>query len=452
MSAASETSRRTSGAQEVAMLFSARASVLSFGLLIQSLLAYFLLPEGRGSYAICVTFAVLAGVIVTPGIDKGVTYNVVTGRMSVSRGVATALAIIAGGTAAAVVVAVPLINSGVGFFSAAEPASFHLALILIPITTAATAVEQLLVGLRGFGSLAGFWMIRAVVNLLALLILVAQMELGVNGAIAAFAAGQAFMTAACVLRLRKGYGLTGRAPSRAGFSLALNYGWRFHYARIAFAAEARIGVLLLGIIASTREIGLFDLALALMLQFGVIASMVGSVLFPRVTEDERSRPELVALCIRLVFAATTGAMAIFLAVIALSPLFPLFFTKRFLPVVDLLVWLAPGGIAHACSAILATYLMGSNRPGALSGIIWTGIGVNAVVLFAAYPVWGLQGAAWAMSAGFIMRTLLMSVVFHRASGAGVAATWLPKRSDFVYVWTEGRAAIRQTLGRRAAHA
>ena len=434
------------------MLFSARASVLSFGLLIQSLLAYFLLPEGRGSYAICVTFAVLAGVIVTPGIDKGVTYNVVTRRMSVSRGVAVALAIIAAGTAVAAAAAIPLINSGVGFFAAADPASFYLALALMPITTAATAVEQLLVGLRGFGSLAGFWMLRAVVNLLALLILVAAMDMGVNGAIAAFAVGQAFMAAACVLRLRRGYGLTGSAPSRAGFSLALNYGWRFHYARIAMAAEARIGVLMLGVIASTGEVGLFDLALALMLQFGVIASMVGSVLFPRVTEDARSRPELVALCIRLVFVATTGAMAVFLILAAASPLVPFFFTQRFLPVADLLVWLAPGGIAHACSAILATYLMGSNRPGALSGIIWAGIGVNAVVLFTVYPVAGLQGAAWALSAGFIARTLLMSVFFHRASGASVAATWLPKRSDFVYVWTEGRAAIRQTLRRRAAHA
>ena len=434
------------------MLFSARASVLSFGLLIQSLIAYFLLPEGRGSYAVCVTFAVLAGVIVTPGIDKGVTYNVVTGRMSVSRGVAVAMAISAVGTAGAAVVALPLIATGVGFFDAADPFSFRLALILIPLTSAASAVEQLLVGLRGFGSLAGFWVLRAVVNLIALLVLVVGMDMGVNGAIASFAAGQAFLMAACLFRLRGGYGLTRRTPSRSGLSMALNYGWRFHSARIAMAAEARIGVLLLGIIGSTRDVGLFDLALALMLQFGVIASMVGSVLFPRVTEDADSRPELVALCIRLVFATTLGAMAVFLVLAVASPVVPIIFTKRFLPVVDLLIWLAPGGLAHASAAILATYMMGSNRPGALSVVIWTGIGVNAAVLFAAHPVAGLQGAAWAMSAGFIARALLMAVVFHRASGAPVAATWLPKRSDFVYAWSEGRDAARRMLSRRAAHA
>ena len=433
------------------MLFSARASVLSFGLLIQSLIAYFLLPEGRGSYAVCVTFAVLAGVIVTPGIDKGVTYNVVTGRMSVSRGVAVAMAISAAGTAVAAAVALPLIPTGYGFFSAADPFSFRLALILIPLTSAATAVEQLLVGLRGFGSLAGFWVLRAVVNLIALLILVVWMDMGVNGAIASFAAGQAFMMAACLFRLR-GYGLAGRLPSRSDLSMALNYGWRFHSARIAMAAEARIGVLLLGVIASTREIGLFDLALALMLQFGVIASMVGSVLFPRVTEDARSRPELVALCIRLVFASTLGAMAVFLALAVASPVVSIVFTKKFLPVVDLLIWLAPGGLAHASAAILATYMMGSNRPGALSAIIWIGIGANAAILFAAYPAFGLQGAAWGVSGGFIARALLMAVVFHRASGEPVAAAWLPKRSDFVYAWAEGRDAARRMLSRRAAHA
>ena len=65
----------TSG-QDIAILFAIpRIGLVVPGLLVQGLLAW-LLPEGRGSYAVCLVFGTLLGMLFTPGAQSGAQYLV----------------------------------------------------------------------------------------------------------------------------------------------------------------------------------------------------------------------------------------------------------------------------------------------------------------------------------------------------------------------------------------
>ena len=104
-----------------------------FGLAIQGLPAYTLLPEGRGSFALCVVFAGVLGVLFTPRAREGAQYFVMTKQATVSEGVGGALASCLVGGALAITLAIPFVHSDIAFFHKAETRSFYLALALVPV-------------------------------------------------------------------------------------------------------------------------------------------------------------------------------------------------------------------------------------------------------------------------------------------------------------------------------
>ena len=209
------------GRQEVVILLATRILMLGFSVGTQSLLAYALLPEGRGAYALCVLFAVLAGVATTPGSDRGSQYFVMSTRLSVSQGVSAGFAICLMGSGLAVAAALPLIHSGLALFGKADPASFYLALVLIPLSTLMATTQRQIAGLRRFLQLAGFTLVRAGTVVLSTAALVWGLGMGVNGAIGALALGQAAMLTIGVFDLRRNCGLRFQIPSREAGGLGI---------------------------------------------------------------------------------------------------------------------------------------------------------------------------------------------------------------------------------------
>ncbi len=430
------------GAQDVSVMFATLAGMAGLTLLIQGLLAYMLLAEGRGAYAVCIVFGTLLGLLLTPGAQQGAQYFVAARRMSVSQGVSSALIIcfIGGGLAAAL--ALPLIYSDLAFFEKADTHAFLLSLALIPLTAISIALDHQLVALRRFRRLAVFSILRIAANVVTLLALVRILGLGVDGAVVAFAVGHGVMAAACLLYLWRHCGLAFEMPSRSSLSRVLGYGLKYHAARIGSAIEPHIGVVILGLIASQAEIGLFSAASALMLGFMLVSNAVGNALFPRVAGAERV--EMVALCARLVCAATAIPMLALLALCA--PLVRLLLSEAFMPVVPLLWIIAPGMLAYAVSGIFMTHFKGANRPHVCSWAVFLGLCANIGALLLLYPRFGVSAAAWGMTIGMACGCLFLSTVFHRTTGMGALAVWLPRRSDASFLWAAGRSALSVRAG------
>ncbi len=427
----------TTGGQDVSVMFATLVGTAALTLLVQGILAYMLLPEGRGAYAVCIAFGTLFGLLFTPGALQGAQYFVAARQMSVSQAVSSALMIglVGGGLAAAL--AIPLIHSEIAFFQQAETPSFLLSLLLIPLTVLSLALDHQLVALRRFRCLSFLALLRLAANVLMILVFVWHLGLGVNGAVIAFAAARGLMFAVCLLYLRRHCGLTLEWPSRRHFTCIVGYGLKYHPASVGSAVEFQSSVVVLGLLASTAEIGLFSAVSTLMLGFNLVSNSIGSALFPRVAYLERT--ELVALCLRLVGVATVVPLLAFLALS--TPLVRLALSEAFLPAVPLLWIIAPGILAYALSGIFMTHFKGTNLPHVCSCAVFLGLCVNLCALLALYPGLGVEAAAWAMTFGMLCRFLLLAIAFHTGTRMAWSSVWLPRRNDASFLWAAGRSAL-----------
>lgn len=415
------------GQREMATLLASRGMVLVLGILTQSLLAYTLMPAGRGAYAVCVLFGDLAGVLVTLGSGRGAQYFVMTRRLGVSQGLSVAFAFCLIGSALAVIAAVPLIHSDLSFFGNAEASAFRTAILLIPTSALAFAAVLQLEGLRRFGRLAAFSLLRAAVVAAGILIWVRALGLGVHGAVLSLALGHLTMLAVCLADLRRHCGLVLELPSRAAMREVLRYGLREYPARIGQAIESRIGTLLLGMLAGRADIGLFAAANALITRVNFVQAAVTAYLLPRTAGEEAGRPELAAFCARAAWWTVGGMLLIWFAVSA--QLVPVLLSEAFMPVTRLTWIMSIGVLAYAGAEIFAAYFRGTDRPQLFSFAMWLGFAVNILLFFALYPAWGLHGAAWAMTGGLLACSLVLWTAFHKDTKLPLSATLLLRRSD-----------------------
>lgn len=439
------------GGHEVLVAFATRVGVVLLGMVVQALLARLLLPEGRGGFAICVALATLLGMLFTPGAQQGAQQLVMTRETDVSEGTSCAFVICVVGGALAAVLAMPLFGSDIAYFEKATRPSFHWALALVPIVAFATAVEHQLAALRRFDSLALVSLLRTVTNVLAVIVLVWALALGVEGALAALAVANLAMIASCLWYLRRRAGFVFRRPKAGPLRRILNYGLRYHVARAGEAIGPHMGVLALGLFAAESDIGIFAVAGSLMVAFMLVSNAVGNVLLPRIAvlddpenpgATDRARARLVALCLRLVCAATAAAL---LAMLVVSgPLVSWLYSDAFLPVVPLLWIIAPGMLANACVGMYMTYFKAVNKPETCSWTFVLGLVAELFVLIWLFPLLGVAAAAWAMTSGWLCRFLALSWLFHRRTGFGWARTWAPRWDDVVFLSAAARRLLRQS--------
>ena len=419
--------RTTTGLEDFVVNMATRAGVFLSGVAMQSLLAYTLLPAGRGAYAVAVLFASLLGVLLTPGADAGAQYFVMAKRITLSQGVSVALAICLLGAAIATALALPLIHSDLPFFEKAESSSFYLALVLIPGTTFANALRHQLVGLRRFARAALFALAQSVSNALALVGLVLILDFGVNGALLAFSISNLVMIILCIRDLRKHAGLEWELPAGSSFAGVFTYGLKYYVARIGSGLDVRAGVLVVGFLAARSEVGLFAVASGLMLNLLMISNAVFAPLLPRAAGTEGGRADLVAFCARATTWATGGAL-ILLLVLA-TPIVRLLLSVEFLPIVPLIQIIAPGILVFAGANVHTAYFRGVNRPEVCSWAVGIGLGINLILVSLLYGHLGVAAGAWGMTCGLIARSAWLSVTYYRDTHMHPALGWLPQRGD-----------------------
>lgn len=438
------TTPRTTGVEDVVVSMATRVGVLVAGIAIQSLLAYVLLPLGRGEFAVCILFSALAAVLFTPGADAGSQYFVMGKYITVSQGIAVSLAICLGGAAAAAALAIPLIQSNAAFFQKAERTSFHVTLALIPLTAFSNAVQHQLAGLRRFRTLALFALVQTATNGLALVLLVLVLQFGVVGALLSVCLSNLTMIVLCLHDLRRHAGLTAEFPVRSAFGQVLRYGFRYYVARIGWGIDLRIGVLLLSLFAGRAEIGLFAVASGLMMRFVMISNAVFAPLLPRTTSHDAGRPHLVAFCARITTWITGAALVLLLAIHI--PLVRILLSDEFLDAAPLIRIIAPGILVFAGGNILTAYFRGVGRPDICSWAVALGLSLNLLLVPALYPTIGVSGAAWAMTAGLCGRSILLSIIFVRMTRTNVLMSWIPRPDDIQRLLILIRTEVRRLLG------
>ena len=418
----------------------------------QCLLAWTLLPAGRGEYALTVMFASLLGIALSLSVDRGAAFAVMAGRLGLSRSLTAAAGVCLAAFAVAAAVALPLVESGLDFFRRADPASFRLALALALLVPLSAVCERLLTGLRQFRSASRLLVLRPAAGAIGIVALVRALDLGVPGAILALAAGNLLFLLGALRSLRRVGSPRPERPSAAELGGVLRHGLRSHGTRLGEALTPRLGVLALGFLAApATEIGLFAAASALLMPLSLASVAAGTALLPRVAAGEVKRPEMVGVWLRIVCFATAAAAALLLPFA--GPLVRLFLSEAFVPLVPYLWIMAPGVVAYAGTGLLAAWFQGADRPGVVSAATGMGVAANLGAILLLHPVLGTSGVAWAMTLDSTLRLLFAAGAFRRLTGAPLSSLWRPRRSDAAYLrtvalslWRAGSGATPNSSG------
>lgn len=432
-----------SGGRETLGLLTTWGGVHALRLATQSLLAWSLLPAGRGEYAVAVLFATLAGVVLTLSVDRGAQYFSMAGRIGLSRCLGAGFAVCLVGGAAAAAGALPLMGSGLSLFGRAAPGAFHLALLLAVLVPLAAVAERQLAGMREFRAVSFLLLARPAAAFAAILVLVRGLGLGVPGAVLGLAAGHLVFVFGGVRELRRRARARFELPSPNELSRILEYGLRSHAARIGEALTPRLGVLALAALAGgADEIGWFAAASAVMMPLSLLGTTAATALVPRVAGREVKRAEIVGVWVRIVCFVTAGAAAVFFTVA--EPMVAVLFSEAFLPAVPLMWLMAPGIVAYAGVEVFGAWFAGVERPEAASWATGVGLTVHVAAIVVLAPSFGAAGVAAAMSLDFLARLAFVGLRFRRTADLPLRAVWAPRLGDAAYL----RAVLRKALTRR----
>lgn len=405
-----------SGVRDSLITFAGKLTVMLLALATQSALAWFLGPAGRGSYAVCMVLAMILALVCMFGFEGGCFYYVAAGKLSVSEGVSHLLSLGGLGCLLAAAVGMAVIRLPLEFFSKASPESFHVALLVIPAAFFSLNLGMIFLARQDFLWYAGMPVLQSFCQLIAALVLVGLLKWGVNGALLSYVAGGATATlvALVMLRLRHGLRLTG--VSWEVTRKVLSYGFRYYFSKISNIMNVQIGTIILAMLASRDEVGLFSMAMVLPVRVLAIPETIGAVILPRVAADAAGRPKLVMQCARLT-GVVSGVVLLVGAVLA-KWLVPVLFSPRFIPSVAIIWLLAPGFWLRSIAKMPHAYFVGSNRPGVSSIAVAVGVVTNMAGMLLLYPVLGLLGAGVATSLGYLVSSLILTGYFWRIAGLG----------------------------------
>jgi len=415
------------GARDTAVALTSRILVLFISLAIQSALAWLLGPEGRGAYAVCLLFATLLGTFLAFGMDTAGQYFVASRRMSPSEGVRATLLSLLGAAIVAMAVGRVLMAFNLAFLEKAPRSSFFVALAVIPFSIIGQSCILLLIGLKRFVWMGVAMVANAVAQLLAALLFIWVLDLGTNGALAAIIVAGATNIVLGLIEFRR-IGAFERV--RIGFEQTrqlLGYGIRLYVARLSSTVNFRIGTMILAFFATPGDIGIFAAAAGLVSRILTVPTSIETALFSRVAEDVRGLPKTVAQAAR-VSGVVSGGLLLLLGILS-RPVVLVLLSPQFERAIMLIWIMIPGVYLRAASKVLMSYFMGTNRPAVCSWAVGIGMAVNLASIFVLLPLLGLEGAAWAMTLGYVASSLILFVTFQRATGLPPSSTWIPRSDD-----------------------
>jgi O-antigen/teichoic acid export membrane protein len=410
----------------------ARLLALLLGVASSVILARALGPAGSGEYALIALVPALFLFTGGLGLEHAVTF-LVAKRRNDTRSIVFTLAA-ASGVLGLLLLAVYTVLSAIPAYdrfltaAAVDPTLVWVLILLLPVVLATQIFTSAVLGLEQYRAYNLATLVNPTVNLIMLLVLVAVLELGVAGAVAAAGSASLFALAASAAFFGQ---LAPPGPTRWATGLlrdALAYGVRVYAANVAWFVHYRGDMFLVAYFVGPVALGFYATAVGLAEKLNLAPSAVGTVLFPTVASAGAATARSVTprasrntLWLTLCFAVILAALA--------WPLVYALFGRAFLPSVPLLWLLLPGVVSLSVGRVLSADLNGRGLPGAVARVNGAMAVVNLALNLWWIPIWGAAGGAAAASLSYTAAVLLLARRYRLASGASWRELLVLDRSD-----------------------
>ena len=423
--------KATSSLHNFGLTFGSKLLTILMTLATQSCLAYVMGPEARGAYAVCIIFATTLIIFFMFGCDFEGIHFVSSKQISITEGIIYSALFACIGAALASLVGVIILSQSFSFVTKAPLTSFYLSLGLVPSSVLALVLINLFTAVNLFGIFAVLYIIYGLIGLLLTIVFVWLLQWGIQGALLAGILRDIviIMTALIIFHIK--YGFTQISFSSAKFIAMLNYSIRYYFGKVGNLAGFQIGGIILAFFAPARDVGMFAIASQLTIQIILIPDSVSAVLTPKISAHSADQEHTVAMVSRFV-GLITGLALLFLMIFA-KPFVQILFSSDFLAVAMLIQVLAVGIFIRCVCKVFIPYLLATGYPQLVSVSSIVGTFVNLVILTFFYTSFGLKTAAFAMTAGYIVSSVLLTIGFINVSRMKFSTIWKPQLKDWDFM-------------------
>jgi len=383
-------------------------------------------PPGRGTVAfITVTALVVAHVA---GLGVGEATTVLSARHPGRRPVLLANAILfflGSGLTAATLTFLGLLLSGIGPAGVDSPELVILGLGIVSCA-AGEAGYSFLLGVERLRQLAFVTGCASWVYAVLVLALWAGPGLTVGRAALAWTVTEALRAIVQISLSRRGLHLD--RPRWKLLAEEIGFGVRLWVGSLARFLNFRTDQILMGFIATETALGLYAVAVNASEVLLYLPSSAATALLPLIsrTEPARRGEETLRAFRSVVFVTAAGVAA---AAILGPVLLPAVFGDAFDESVIPFLWLLPGALGFAASAVFSNALVGSSSPGLSSLGPLVSLVVGFALDLALIPPFEATGAAAAASAAFLAGGVTALLTYRRVSPFTWRALLVPHRGD-----------------------
>ncbi len=398
----------------LAAVLGGQISCAIVALLVQACYARLLGPAGRGQITLCLmatAFGVLIGGL---GGDCPLTiWTAASKEKSAEWLPAIVWTGIAGSVLASCLWWLIYWKWSPAFLKGMTPGMAAIALASISLNILVTYLMAILTGLERFQLRSALAFSNQLIGLLGITVFVFLFGARPGIALLGYQVGTlicALLTAA-VLRdfLRAAWNK--RVDPRR-IQSALSLGLRGQLGNLATFFNYRLDVFVVNYFFDTTQVGLYAVGVLVAEGLWQIPHAVALTLFPRTARSlDQGAARFTCLVLRhvLLVATVSGvAMAI------LSPwAIPMIFGARFSPSIPVIWWILPGTIALSLSKVICADLAGRGKPEFSSICAFVALAVTISLDLLLIPRMGINGAALASSAAYLVQTVLLAIFLKR---------------------------------------
>lgn len=306
----------------------------------------------------------------------------------------------------------------------------EIGLFLAPVTVGLRTLIGLAIGESLWRLVATTGVLASAIPAAAIVALAATSRLTVATAAAAYLVGGLASSAVLLPVLRGTRRLMfDRARSRA----AAAFGTKSWLSTVASVSNLRLDQVLMAALVTTRELGLYAVAVSIASVTSGMSSAVSNALYPRVARGDAM---LAARSCR-VTAGIAGIAALMLGALS-PPLVPFVFGSEFANAVPMLVVLLLAGIPLAAATVLASALNAANDPASTMRAELTALSCTIPALIILLPASGGLAAAAISLVAYSLRLAMLLRSATRVFGGGARTFLVPTRGDLAWVWDQAR--------------
>lgn len=433
--------------KSIATILGGQFATVALALLFEVCVARLLGPAARGQISVCLMAIWFGAVLGGLGGDVPIViWAASPGRKSSDWMSAIFLWGAAGSAAAVLLWTFVYERWHSSFFQGVTPELARLVSFSVPPAILFSYMIALLTGTERFASRASVTLFRSAANLAGFLALVWPYGRSASAALWGNWLGLAFGIAASAFFLKDAVHSKNWALPKFGQEIrsGLSVGLRGQLGPLTTFFTYRLDVFVVNYFFNPAQVGIYAVGVAVSESLWQIPQAVATALFPRTARTAREdataftclilRQVLLISCVSAVVIALASPVAV-----------PLAFGARFAPAVPVILWLLPGTVALCLAKVSAADLAGREKTAYASYFGVAGFVATVALDLALIPRWGIQGAAMASSAAYLVTGILFLVALRHELRVGWRELLVPSRGELLRykeAWFGALARVR----------